>query len=477
MKKYSFVAIDIEKANNEPTSLCSIGLAFFKNGKIIKQKEYTVRPYPYMFYKGVIANGKTTYHGIPFEVYEKACTFDKIWPKIEKSIKGEILVGHGINGDILSLQNALEYYGIKADWLQTCERICTNVASIYVYPECASHKLGRLCDYLGIEISPHHALSDARACGLLLLDMLDVTECVSVDKFLNTCEEYKKIITNDISPNNIAKYEDKIMSMFNYDKRLIKATFNSNKVLIDGLMHFFKDNQSENYSLPTIRVVQCLSPIIEICKNKSHEKYINSLRGYIPFVNDGFLYIKRSSRNYIIFVGLILDKTDLIQNIFALLSRDQIRINESNYLSKIVRNYKKNLYSVNLLIKYMREVEHFDDYDIYEYIEYLYNCEVEKTKSTYYKKKYSMSLNSKSYADGYNICLSFIKERMRMLGIYDALVLNFPVFSDGLKISHINERINANIFYQISDTINNGKSNKELEKALNIWFSKNIENF
>ena len=67
-KKYDFIAIDCEKASNQSASLCSIGIACFKHGKIKDTKEYIIKPYPFEFYSGAIIND--TYHGVPLNVYE-----------------------------------------------------------------------------------------------------------------------------------------------------------------------------------------------------------------------------------------------------------------------------------------------------------------------------------------------------------------------------------------------------------------------
>ena len=74
-RKYDFIAIDCEKASNEPTSLCSIGIACFKNGRVKDSKEYIIRPHPFEFYSGSIEDG--CYHNVPIEVYEKAPTIDQ----------------------------------------------------------------------------------------------------------------------------------------------------------------------------------------------------------------------------------------------------------------------------------------------------------------------------------------------------------------------------------------------------------------
>ena len=77
--------------------------------------------------------------------------------------------------------------------------------------------------YLNIDIKPHHALSDAKACGNLLLEMLNDTDCRTAEEFIDICNKYNEIIIDKYTEKNISKYEDEIMEMFNFDnKNIIK---------------------------------------------------------------------------------------------------------------------------------------------------------------------------------------------------------------------------------------------------------------
>jgi len=435
MRKYSFVAIDIEKANNEATSICSIGLAFFKDGTIVKQKEYTIRPEPYYYYKGIYVANKTTYHGIPFEIYEKSCTFDKIWPKIEKMIKGEILVGHGISGDILLITNTLNHYGIKCDWLSEAQTICTNIASIYVYPDLTSHKLGAICECINVKIKPHHALSDAKASGYVLLDMMNITDAPTVQDFIKICNTYNDIITTNFTENNLQKYEDQILQMFNYNKREIRAVNNRNKQFVENILQFFKSKQPESYSLPKIKIKPCISPIIEIYKNKNYVTYIDRLNACRPFVNDGVLFIKKKSRDYTLFIGALTDKRDIMTNVLMMLARDSVKASKNNFYSQIMRNYKKNYIAATLAAQYMTNVDNIDEYEVYEYIESLYMQEVLESKNLSYINNIEKTiLDTKSTNKYFDNYLKIIKERTRIIALYNAMKDLYPIFADGLEL-------------------------------------------
>lgn len=476
MRKYDFIAFDCEKANNEPTSLCSIGFACFKNGKVIKQKEYIVQPVPCIFYKGIEISGKETYHGVTLDMYKNACTFDKLWPKIKKLIDGELLVGHGINGDFLLIQSILNHFGIDFQIPTKEECICTNIASIYTYPECESHKLAALCEYLNIEIKPHHALSDAKACGYLLLEMLNNTDCSTAEQFIEICNKYNEIIINKYTENNITKYEGEIMDMFNKNVIEVESVKHRNEQLAKDIINFFAEHQKIGYKLPSIKIIPCMTPIIEISKNDEYFQYFKELDECMPFSKDGLLFIKNDNE-YLIFIGILVDKIEIIKNILGLLARDKIKINEGNEYAYIYRSFKKHLEATNLLTEYLYINEDFDEYEVYEFIEFFFNLEIEKSKGYDYNKRYNLMIRNTNYEESYEVYLDIIKERMEAVAIYTSLQHQFDLFSAGLKLPNNIFCRNTNLLldiYNLFEHTDEKKQLAELEYTIKKWYNKNI---
>lgn len=476
MRKYDFIAFDCEKANNEPTSLCSIGFACFKNGKIIKQKEYIVQPVPCTFYKGIEISGKETYHGITLDMYKNACTFNSLWPKIKKLIDGELLVGHGINGDFLSIQAALNHFGIDFTIPTKEECICTNIASIYTYPECESHKLGSLCEYLNIDIKPHHALSDAKACGYLLLEMLNDTDCSTAEQFITICNKYNEIIIDKYTEKNIAKYEDEIMEMFKTNVIEIESIKNRNKDIATEIIKFYSKHQDIRYQSPNITIIPCLSPIIEISKNDKYFEYFKELDSCMPFNKDSLLFIK-NEKDYLIFIGVLVDKIDLMRSLLGLLARDNIKIKENNSYECIYRSFYKHLEATNLLIEYLYIEEDFEKYDVYEFIEYFYNIEIEKSKGYEYNKKYNLMIKNLDYEESYEAYLEIIKERMKLVAIYTSLQNNFDLYSCGLKLPNNIFCRSTNLLLDIYNLFEHAEKKNQIEELtylIKTWYNKNI---
>ena len=85
-----FVAIDVETANGERTSICAIGAVKVVNGYITDRFYELVKPEPEYYFRHFTLN----IHGIGKEDTENARTFDKVWRDIDKMIDNLPLVAH-----------------------------------------------------------------------------------------------------------------------------------------------------------------------------------------------------------------------------------------------------------------------------------------------------------------------------------------------------------------------------------------------
>lgn len=476
--RYDFVSIDCEKANNEMTSLCSLGIACFKDNKIVYQKEYIIRPVPNYFYAGIEQKSKKTYHSIPLKSYQTAPTFDVFWNEIREQMEGEVIIGHGITGDFSLIQSTLNHYGIKYDDEIFNNFICTNIASIYTYPECDSHKLAYLCEYLNIKINPHHALSDAIAAGKLLIDMMNETDCKFVSEFKDICTEYNNIVLNNkYSDVNMGKYENIIVDSFNHDEKEIYLIQNNRKILVEKLMEYFyqyKKQSDDNYKLPNIEFRFCISPMIEISKNEVHERYMQKLQELKPFTNDSFLFIKNKNHDYIVYIGLIIDRTELIISLFNLLSRDIIKTNEDNEYSCAIRSYKKRYEGLKVFIKYLNEVDGIDRYDIYEFIEYFYMLEYETIRTQNFINRYNSLKANIGYEECFKDFFNLLRDRLKMVCLYDILKEEFTEYAFGLELPRVFAEKSA-LLYEIYYLLSSSEyCASKLEDIITMWFNNNI---
>ena len=160
-----FVAIDIETATSQRTSVCSMGICVVENNKVKEVKELLVKPVPFEFNEYNIA-----IHGITPQMVMYKPTFDKYWDEIRPYIENKLVVAHNASFDINVLLRTLEQFSIE---FPSFEYLCTVKLSQNAYPDMISHKLNCLGAALGINFSHHTACDDAYACAMVLLNILE----------------------------------------------------------------------------------------------------------------------------------------------------------------------------------------------------------------------------------------------------------------------------------------------------------------
>ena len=136
-----FAAIDFETANNERTSVCSVGVVIVRDGKIVDTFYSLIQPEPnyYNFWC-------TQVHGLTRRDTEEAPVFPVVWKQIEPLIEG--------------LPLDYQFY-------------CTCVASRKAFPQLPNHQLHTVSEYCGYHLANHHhALADAEACAWIAIKIL-----------------------------------------------------------------------------------------------------------------------------------------------------------------------------------------------------------------------------------------------------------------------------------------------------------------
>ena len=84
-----FAAIDFETANNERSSVCSVGIVIVRNGEIVDSFYSLILPEPnyYNYWCSQV-------HGLCHENTDDAPVFPEVWAQIEPLIQGLPLVAH-----------------------------------------------------------------------------------------------------------------------------------------------------------------------------------------------------------------------------------------------------------------------------------------------------------------------------------------------------------------------------------------------
>ncbi len=154
-----FIALDVETANADFASICSIGLVHFRKGSVFKSLTVLVDPEDHFDPLNI------SIHGIkPADVAGQP-TMEKVLPVIANNLADSIVVHHS-SFDKTAFTRSAERYNLPnlpCIWLDT-----VRVARI-TWPSFENHKLATLAAKFDISFIHHDAAEDARAAGMIML--------------------------------------------------------------------------------------------------------------------------------------------------------------------------------------------------------------------------------------------------------------------------------------------------------------------
>ena len=160
----NFAAIDFETANNERSSVCSVGIVVVRNGEIVDKFYSLIKPEPeyYNYWCSQV-------HGLSLDDTMDAPIFPDVWTQIEPMIEGLPLVAHNKAFDESCLKAVFRVY--QMDY-PDYEFHCTCIASRKGGPE-GHHNLDIIAARCGYDLeNHHHALADAEACAAIAIKIL-----------------------------------------------------------------------------------------------------------------------------------------------------------------------------------------------------------------------------------------------------------------------------------------------------------------
>ena len=156
-----YVVFDVETPNERNDRMSSIGICVVENGKITEEFYTLVNPETYFNAFNVSLTG------ISAESVKDAPIFPEVFKAIKTLLDDAVLVAHNAPFDMGVLSKCMSAYGIS--WKSSVDYACTCKMARRILPQLPSKRLNALCDYFGIELDHHNALSDARAAAKLLL--------------------------------------------------------------------------------------------------------------------------------------------------------------------------------------------------------------------------------------------------------------------------------------------------------------------
>ena len=160
-----FAAIDFETANNERTSVCSVGVVIVRDSEIVDSFYSLIQPEPNYYNYWC-----TQVHGITRHDTESAPVFPEVWKQIEPLIDGLPLVAHNKAFDESCLKALFRCY--QMDY-PDYEFHCTCQAARRAFPNAENHQLHTISMLCGFRLeNHHHALADAEACAWIAREIL-----------------------------------------------------------------------------------------------------------------------------------------------------------------------------------------------------------------------------------------------------------------------------------------------------------------
>lgn len=160
-----FAAIDFETANEQLSSVCSVGIVTVRDG-IISDRFYSlIRPEPEYY-----SYSNSMIHGLTNEDTADADVFSEVWKRAEPFIRGLPLVAHNKGFDEACLKAVFKTYRMDyPDYIFYCT-LAESRRQLRHLPNHKLHTVAIDCGY--ILANHHHALADAEACAEIALQLL-----------------------------------------------------------------------------------------------------------------------------------------------------------------------------------------------------------------------------------------------------------------------------------------------------------------
>lgn len=160
----SFIAIDFETSNYKRTSICSVGMVFVENKKIVDKHYALIKPKPNFYIPEFV-----DIHGINYWDTLNKDTFDVFWETILPRIGNLPLVAHNRSFDFSCLKAVIEAYNLPPF---ENDFHCSLIQSRKLVPKLENHKLPTVAKHFGYHLENHHnAIADAEACAVISINL------------------------------------------------------------------------------------------------------------------------------------------------------------------------------------------------------------------------------------------------------------------------------------------------------------------
>jgi DNA polymerase III subunit epsilon len=170
-----FIALDVETANADMSSICQIGIARYRDRTLIEEWKTFVDPDDY--FDGI----NISIHGITPRMVKGAPFFSDLERGLKERIKDTLCVCH-THFDRVAIHQAFAKYEIS---LPTMTWLDSARVARRAWEECAwgGYGLSSVCELIGYSFQHHDALEDAKAAAHIIFAAIEKTG-IDLDEWL-----------------------------------------------------------------------------------------------------------------------------------------------------------------------------------------------------------------------------------------------------------------------------------------------------
>jgi DNA polymerase III subunit epsilon len=162
-----FVALDVETANPDSSSICQIGIASFADGCLTQEWSTLINPEDYFDVFNVFI------HGITEESVKDSPTFPEVMEEIRCHVRHQIVVSHTPFDRVAITQACLKYdlEILEGEWIDSA-RVARR--AFHQFSQ-GGFGLRPICAAIGYDFKHHNALEDAKAAAHVLMAAMKET--------------------------------------------------------------------------------------------------------------------------------------------------------------------------------------------------------------------------------------------------------------------------------------------------------------
>jgi DNA polymerase-3 subunit epsilon len=182
-----FVAIDVETANPDCSSICQIGVVRYTNGNLSEEWKTYVDPED--FFSPI----NISIHGIDESTVQSAPKLNELSGEIYHYLDNNVVISH-THFDRVSINQAFDKYNLRHPepiWLDSA-RVARRTWEKFAW---SGYGLANICKDIGYEFECHDALEDAKAAAVIFLAAMERSG-LGIDGWLQRVKQ-------PIDPNHI----------------------------------------------------------------------------------------------------------------------------------------------------------------------------------------------------------------------------------------------------------------------------------